>query len=69
MMFQIAKQFSGDQGSFVKLVHLDSEDFAVILRSASDGKLHHLYIGPDQHKAEEVFEGAVQNVASKEQLQ
>jgi len=34
---------------------LDSDDFAVILRAAEDGRLHHLYIGPDSSKAEEVF--------------
>ena len=45
----------GAKGAFVKLVQLDTEDFAVIVRSQMDGRLHHKYIGPDQSKAEEIF--------------
>jgi len=54
-MFRISKHAEGGQGSFVKLVHLDSDDFAVIVRSPSDGRLHHKYIGPDLSEAEEIF--------------
>lgn len=43
----------------MKLVRLDTEDFAVIVRSPSDGRLHHRYVGPDLSKAEEVFDGEV----------
>jgi hypothetical protein len=54
-MFQIAKQARGDRGSFVKLIQLDTDDFAVIVRAPSDVRLHHRYIGPDPTKAEEIF--------------
>jgi len=54
-MFQITKQARGDRGSFVKLVQLDADDFAVIVRAPSDVRLHHRYIGPDPAKAEEIF--------------
>lgn len=55
-MFQIVKQTAGNRGTFVRLVRLDSDDYAVIVRQAEDGRLHHRYIGPDQAKAEEVFD-------------
>jgi hypothetical protein len=54
-MFQIAKQARGDRGAFVKLIQLDADDFAVIVRAPSDVRLHHRYIGPDPAKAEEIF--------------
>jgi len=54
-MFQITKQATGRSGSFVKLVRSDSEDYVVIVRSPTDGRLHHRYMGPDLAKAEEVF--------------
>ncbi len=55
-MFQIARKAEGRGGAFVKLVQLDTDDFVVIVRSASDGRLRHVYFGPDFMKAEEVFE-------------
>ncbi len=55
-MFRIIKQTDATNGVFVKLVHLEGDDFAVILRASSDGKLIHKYIGPDSAKADEVFE-------------
>lgn len=54
-MFQIAKQTEGPGGAFVKLVHLESDDFAVVVRYPSDGRLHQRYIGPDFMKAEEIY--------------
>jgi hypothetical protein len=54
-MFQIVKQIAGNHGSFIRLVRLDSDDYAVIVRVADDGRLNHLYIGPDSSKAEEIF--------------
>jgi hypothetical protein len=54
-MFTITKQALGDDGAFVKLVHLDSDDFAVIVRLSSDVRLHNRYMGPDPIEAEEVF--------------
>jgi hypothetical protein len=58
-MFQIAKQARGNRGSFVKLIRLDKDDFAVIVRAQSDVRLHHRYIGPDPAKAEEIFDTEV----------
>ncbi len=66
-MFRITKHAEGLQGSFVKLVHLDTEDFAVILRSPSDGRLHHKYIGPDLSKAEEIFNVEIAKLTATEQ--
>jgi hypothetical protein len=66
-MFRITKHVEGQQGSFVKLVHLDTEDFAVILRSPSDGRLHHKYIGPDLSKAEEIFNVEIARLIATEQ--
>ena len=54
-MFRIEKQAQGPDGGFVKLVHLNSDDFAVIVRHPGKGRLHQRYIGPDLTKAEEVF--------------
>jgi hypothetical protein len=68
-MFQIAKQARGERGSFVKLVHLDSDDFAVIVRYPSDSKLHHAYIGPDSSEAERVFDKEVAQVTTGDKLQ
>jgi hypothetical protein len=62
-MFRVTKQAQGEQGSFVKLVHLDSDDFAVVVRYPDEGRLVHRYIGPDLYKAEEVFAGEVKKVA------
>ncbi len=55
-MFTVTKHEEGPKGSFIKLVQLESEDFAVITRSPGDGRLHHKYIGPDVAEAEEVFQ-------------
>jgi hypothetical protein len=55
-MFAITRQAHGKRGAFVKLVHLDSDDFAVIVRFPADGGLHNRYIGPDLTRAEEVFD-------------
>jgi hypothetical protein len=55
-MFCITKQAQGKRGSFIKLVQLDSDDYAVIVRPPSEGRLQHLYVGPDLAKAEEVFD-------------
>jgi len=66
-MFQIAKEVHGDNGAFVKLVQLESDDFAVISRSAPDGRLQHLYIGPDQRKADEVFDGAKESLSGQDE--
>lgn len=54
-MFQIARHALGSGGAFVKLVHLESDDFAVIVRYPNDGRYHHRYIGPDFYEAEDVF--------------
>ncbi len=54
-MFHVTKQALGDDGAFVKLVQLDSDDFAVIVRRPSDVRLHNRYIGPDLSTAEEVY--------------
>ncbi len=58
-MFHVTKQALGDDGAFVKLVQLESDDFAVIVRGSSDVRLHNRYIGPDLSKAEEVFNAEV----------
>jgi hypothetical protein len=55
-MFQIVKHAQGSKGAFVKLVHLDSDDYSVIVRLPEHGRLHHKYIGPDWTKADEVFQ-------------
>ena len=68
-MFQIAKQAQGERGSFVKLVHLDSDDFAVIVRHSSDDKLHHVYIGPDSSEAERVFDREITQVTAGDKVQ
>ncbi len=39
----------------MKLVHLNSDDFAVIVRHPGKGRLHQRYVGPDLTKAEEVY--------------
>jgi hypothetical protein len=67
-MFQIARQIEGGGGSFVKLVQLDSDDFAVIVRYPSEGKLYHQYMGPDFSAAEEIFNREVEKIASREDL-
>ena len=54
-MFEIVRQTTGEKGSFVRLIKLDSEDYTVIVRLPEDGRLHHRYMGPDMVKAEEVF--------------
>ena len=58
-MFSITKQVLGEDGAFVKLVQLDSDDFTVIVRFSSDVRLHNRYIGPDLSTAEEVFDSEV----------
>jgi hypothetical protein len=55
-MFTVTKHEEGPKGAFIKLVQLESEDFAVITRCSGDGRLHHKYIGPDLTEAEEVFQ-------------
>ncbi len=64
-MFQIAKKTQGPGGSFVKLVQLDSDDFAVIVRYPRDIKLAHRYVGPDFYKAEEVFDQETRLIHSR----
>lgn len=59
IMFAITRQAHGKRGAFVKLVQLDSDDFAVIVRLPSEGGLHNRYIGPDLSRAEEVFDTEV----------
>lgn len=54
-MFEIVRQTTGERGSFVRLIRLESEDYTVIVRMPEDGRLHHRYMGPDIAKAEEVF--------------
>lgn len=54
-MFEIVRQTTGEKGSFVRLVKLESEDYTVVVRLPEDGRLHHRYMGPDIVKAEEVF--------------
>lgn len=58
-MFNVTKEVLGENGEFVRLVQLDSEDFAVIVRLPSDVRLHNRYIGPDLSIAEDVFEAEV----------
>lgn len=62
-MFRITRQVQGRHGAFVKLVQLDSEDFAVIVRSPYDMRLHQRYIGPDLGKAEEIFNQEISKTA------
>jgi hypothetical protein len=68
-MFSITKQAEGPGGAFVKLVKLDEDDYAVIIRHSTDGKLHNRYIGPDSSKAEEVFVSEVRKLAADEGTQ
>ena len=68
-MFKIAKQAAGGGGAFVKLIHFASEDFAVIVRYPFEGKLHHVYVGPDPGDAEEAYNKEVEKMASREELQ
>lgn len=62
-MFRVIKQAEGEKGSFAKLVHLQSDDFAVVARYPGDDKLHHVYVGPDQVKAGEVFEAELAKIS------
>ncbi|MBI5250141.1 MAG: hypothetical protein HY912_11665 [Desulfomonile tiedjei] len=62
-MFNITKQALGDDGAFVKMIQLESDDFAVIVRFPSDVRLHNRYMGPDVSKAEEVFNTEVSKFA------
>jgi hypothetical protein len=64
-MFQVTKHAEGGRGAFVKLIHLDSDDFAVVVRTPQDGRLQHRYIGPDPSKAEEVFGNEVRKLPPK----
>jgi hypothetical protein len=64
-MFQVARQAQGSGGSFVKLVELESDDYAVVVRYPSDSRFHHKYIGPDFMKAEEVFGEVVAEIDSR----
>lgn len=64
-MFQVAKQTGGRKGSFVKLVQLESDDFAVVVRYPSDSRLCQRYIGPDFYKAEEIFDAEVDRITSE----
>jgi hypothetical protein len=63
IMFRITRQAQGRHGSFVKLAQFDSDDYAVIVRSPFDMRLHQRYIGPDLAKAEEIFTAEVTKVA------
>ena len=62
-MFHLTRQAQGRLGSFVKLAQFDSEDYAVIVRSPFDMRLHQRYIGPDLAKAEEIFTSEVTKIA------
>ena len=62
-MFRITRQAQGRHGSFVKLAQFDSADYAVIVRSPYDMRLHQRYIGPDLAKAEEIFTLEVTKIA------
>jgi hypothetical protein len=62
-MFSVTKQAQGKRGSFVKLVQLDSDDYAVIVRPPADGRLQNRYVGPDLAKAEEVFKAEADRLA------
>jgi hypothetical protein len=62
-MFRITRQAQGRHGSFVKLAQFDSDDYAVIVRSPFDMRLHQRYIGPDLAKAEEIFTLEVTKIA------
>jgi len=62
-MFRITRQAQGKHGSFVKLAQFDSEDYAVIVRSPFDMRLHQRYIGPDLAKADEIFTAEVTRMA------
>jgi hypothetical protein len=62
-MFHLTRQAQGRHGSFVKLAQFDSEDYAVIVRSPFDMRLHQRYIGPDLAKAEEIFTSEVTKIA------
>ncbi len=54
-MFQILKQTEGVRGSLVRLIKMGADDFTVLYRASSDGRIYHRYVGPDSTKAEEVF--------------
>jgi len=64
-MFRITRQIQGRHGAFVKLAQLDSEDFAVIVRSPHDMRLQQRYIGPDLGKAEEIFSQEISRMAEE----
>jgi hypothetical protein len=64
-MFRITRQIQGRHGAFVKLAQLDSEDFAVIVRSPHDMRLQQRYIGPDPGKAEEIFSQEISKMAEE----
>jgi len=64
-MFQVTRNAEGGRGAFVKLIQLDSDDFAVIVRTPEDGRLQHRYIGPDLSTAEEVFASEVRKLPPK----
>jgi hypothetical protein len=68
-MFWITRQAQGKHGAFVKLAQLDSEDFAVIVRSPYDMRLHQRYIGPDLGKAEEIFSQEISKMTEEPQDQ
>ncbi|MBM4326963.1 MAG: hypothetical protein FJ118_07345 [Deltaproteobacteria bacterium] len=63
-MFQITKQAQGRRGAFVKVVQLEGEDFAVIVRYPDDGRYHQKYIGPDLFKAEEIYAQELEKISS-----
>ena len=67
-MFQITRQATGSSGGFVKLVKLDEDDYAVIVRYPADGRLHNRYMGPDSNKAEEIFTSEVRKLTSEGDL-
>jgi hypothetical protein len=45
------------------MVRLDTDDYAVIVRSPLDGRLYHKYIGPDLTKAEEIFNAEAEKLS------
>ena len=64
-MFSITRQVQGNHGAFVKLAQLDSDDFAVIVRSPYDMRLQQRYIGPDLGMAEEIFNQEISKMAEE----
>lgn len=65
-MFTITRQAHGRQGAFVKLVRLESDDYAVIVRPPGEGGLQNRYLGPDLSRAEAIFDKEVGSFIERE---